>query len=116
VVEQDSSAVPSFVTCSSGKHKRKREYPPLRIRLPPTQKVHPLRIRLPPKKKSPKRVAEKLIVKFPFGKKKSPKKSKKSMMVRIPLEKLRSVTLVKKTTTLADLKLGLAQKKMERAM
>jgi hypothetical protein len=33
------------------------------------------------------------------------------MMVRIPLEKLRSVTPVKKTKTLADLKLGLAQKK-----
>jgi hypothetical protein len=112
----------------------KREYPRF-VRVPPTQKVPPLfvhvyhplrkypplRIRLPPKKKSPKRkspkkVAEKLIVKFPFGKKKSPKKSKKSMMVRIPLEKLRSVTPIKKTKTLADLKLGLAQKKMEQAM
>jgi hypothetical protein len=74
-----------------------------------------------PKKKSPKKVAQKLIDKFPFGKKKSPKKSpkkssKKSMMVRIPLEKLRNVTPVKKTRTLADLKMGLAQKKMERAM
>jgi hypothetical protein len=71
---------------------------------------------------------EKLIVKFPFGKKKkrspkkSPKKSRKkspkrSLMVRIPLDKLRApVTLVKKTKTLADLKMGLAQKKMERAM
>jgi hypothetical protein len=38
------------------------------------------------------------------------------MMVRIPLEKLRNVTPVKKTKTLTDLKLGLAQKKMERAM
>jgi hypothetical protein len=38
------------------------------------------------------------------------------MMVRIPLEKLRSVTPVKKTKTLANLKMGLAQKKMERAM
>jgi hypothetical protein len=37
-------------------------------------------------------------------------------MVRIPSEKLRSVTPVKKTKTLADLKMGLAQKKMERAM
>ena len=41
-------------------------------------------------------------------------------MVRIPLEKLRKPspvkTPVKKTKTLADLKLGLAQKKMERAM
>jgi hypothetical protein len=110
----------------------KKRVPPLCIRLTPTQKVPPLRIRLPPKKKSskkksPKRKSptQKLIVKFPFGKKKSPKKSpkrspkkspKKSMMVRIPLEKLRSVTLVKKTKTLADLKMGLAQKKMERAM
>jgi hypothetical protein len=53
---------------------------------------------------------------FPLArrKKKSPKTSKKSMMVRIYLEKLRSVTPVKKT--LADLKMGLAQKKMERAM
>jgi hypothetical protein len=115
---------------------KKKRVPPLRIRLPPqvsplrtppTQKVPPLRIRLPkkksPKKKSPKRKAEKLIVKFPFGKKKkSPKKSpkrspkKKSLMVRIPLEKLRKVTPEKKTKTLADLKMGLAQKKMERAM
>jgi hypothetical protein len=62
------------------------------------------------------KVAQKLNVKFPFGKKKSSKKSKKSMMVRIPSEKLRSVTPVKKTKTLADLKMGLAQKKMERAM
>jgi hypothetical protein len=53
---------------------------------------------------------------FPFGKKKSPNKSKKSMMVRIPLEKLRSVTPVKKNKTSADLKLGLAQKKIERTM
>jgi hypothetical protein len=37
-------------------------------------------------------------------------------MVRIPLEKLRSVILVKKTKTLADLKMELAQMKMERAM
>jgi hypothetical protein len=107
---------------------KKKRVPLLRIRLPPTQKVPPLRIRLPPKKKSPKRKSpkkkssmksptRKLIVKFPFGKKKSPKKSpKKSLMVRIPLEKLRSVTPVKKTKTLADLKMGLAQKKMERAM
>jgi hypothetical protein len=108
---------------------KKKRVPPLRIRLPP--QVPPLRIRLPkkkspkkksPKRKSPMRKAEKLIVKFPFGKKKiSPKKTpkrspKKSMMVRIPLEKLRSVTPVKKTKTLADLKMGLAQKKMERAM
>jgi hypothetical protein len=100
---------------------KKKRIPPLRIRLPSTLKVPPLRIRLPSKKKPPKKVAEKLIVKFPFGKKKkspkkSPKKSKKSMMVRIPLEKLRSVTPVKKTKTLADLILGLAQKKIERAM
>jgi hypothetical protein len=67
----------------------------------------------------PKRQAEKLIVKFPFGKKKkkSPKKSPpKKLMVRIPLEKLRNPSPIKKTKTLADLKLGLAQKKMERAM
>jgi hypothetical protein len=111
---------------------KKNRVLPLRIRLPPTQKVPHLRIRLPkkksPKRRSPKRKSptQKLIVKFPFGKKKkspkkfpkrTPKKSpKKSMMVRIPLEKLRSVTLVKKTRTLADLKMGLAQKKMERAM
>ena len=38
------------------------------------------------------------------------------MMVKIPLEKLRNVTPEKKTKTLADLKMGLAQKKMERAM
>jgi hypothetical protein len=97
---------------------KKKRVPPLRIRLPLTQKVPLLRIRLPPKKKSPKKVAQKLIVKFPFGKKKkSPKKSsKKSMMVRIPLEKLRNVTPVKKTKTLADLKMRLAQKKMEQAM
>jgi hypothetical protein len=121
---------------------KKKRVPPLRIRLPPTQKVPPLRIRLPPKKKSPKQKSPtgKLIVKFPFGKKKkSPKKSmmvripleevrksmmvriplekvRKSMMVRIPLEKLRNVTPVKKTKMLADLKMGLAQKKMERAM
>jgi hypothetical protein len=69
-------------------------------------------------KKSPKK--SKLIVKFPFGKKKKrlPKRSpktptKKSMMVRILLQKLKNVTPVKKTKTLADLKLGLAQKKME---
>jgi hypothetical protein len=76
----------------------KKKVPPLRMRLPAKvpplcirlpDKIHPLRIRLPSKKKSPKKVAEKLIVKFPFGKKKSPKKlpkksSKKSMMVRIP--------------------------------
>jgi hypothetical protein len=68
----------------------------------------------------------KIIVKFPFGKKKSPKKSlkkspeklpKKLMIVGIPLEKLRTpATPIKKTKTLADLKMGLAKKKMERAM
>jgi hypothetical protein len=110
--------------------------PPLRMRIP-AKVSPPLRIRLPPLRKYPRFVyayhlrrdhprrnhprgnhpLKKLIVKFPFGKmKKSPKKSKKSMMVRIPLEKLRSVTPVKKTKTLADLKFGLAQKKMERAM
>jgi hypothetical protein len=115
---------------------KKKRVPPLRIRVPllrtpppvspsvsPHQappQVSPLRIRLP-KKKSPKK--SKLILKFPFGKKKkkSPKKSpetppKKYVNVRIPLEKLRKPTPVKKTKTLADLKLGLAQKKMERAM
>ena len=43
-------------------------------------------------------------------------KIRKSMMVKIPLEKLRKPSPVKKTKTLADLKMGLAQKKMERAM
>ena len=100
-------------------------------------RVSPLRIRLKkkksPKRKSPQRKSpkrQKLIVKFPFGKKKkkrSPKKSPKrspktpkKVVVRIPLEKVRNPspikTPVKKTKTLADLKLGLAQKKMERAM
>jgi hypothetical protein len=83
-------------------------------------KVSPLRISLPPKKKSSKKVAQKLIVKFTFGKKKkkSPKKSpKKSLMMRIPLTKLKTpVTPVKKTKTLAELKVGLVQKKMEQAM
>ena len=120
------------------KRRAARKVPPLRLKLPaaaaappvsPLQlpaKVPPLRLSLK-KKKSPK---QKLIVKYSFGKKKkspqkkspkkkSPKKKspqKKSLMVKIPLEKLRNVTPEKKTKTLADLKMGLALKKMERAM
>jgi hypothetical protein len=79
--------------------------------------------KLPPKKYP----TQKPIVKFPCGKIKSPKRNsqkksykkspKKSMIVKIPLAKLKTpVTLVKKTKTLADLKMGLAQKKMGRPM
>ena len=114
------------------KRRAVRKVPPLRLKLPAaaaaapsvsplqlpaTPKVPPLRLSL--KKKSPK---QKLIVKLPFGKKKSPPKKKKSppkkksLMVKIPLEKLRNVTPEKKTKTLADLKMGLALQKMERAM
>ena len=117
------------------KRRAVRKVPPLRLKLPAaaaaaapsvsplqlpaTPKVPPLRLSLK-KKKSPK---QKLIVKYSFGKKKSPPKKKKksppkkkSLMVKIPLEKLRNVTPEKKTKTLADLKMGLALQKMERAM
>jgi hypothetical protein len=95
-----------------------QKVPPLRIRLRASQKIPPLRIRLPPKKKSPKKKSppkkSSLIVKFPFGEKKS---HKKSMIVRISAAKLKKpVTPVKKTKTLADLKMGLAQRNTERAM
>jgi hypothetical protein len=91
--------------------------PPLRINLPPPQTVPPLSIHLPPKKTSPKKVAQKLIAKFPFGKKKkSPKKlpkklPKTSMMVRILLEKLKTTVIpIKKTKMLADPKNGITTK------
>jgi hypothetical protein len=129
---------PSFVTCSSGKPKRKREF--LRfvygyhLKYPRFVYMYRLKylrfhllIKYPrcvyaylrrnhPRRNHPR--GNHPRGKFPFGKKKKSRKKtpKKSMIVRIPLEKLRSVTPVKKTKTLADLKLGLAQKKMERAM
>jgi hypothetical protein len=103
---------------------KKKKVVPLHISQHAFQTVRPLCLRLPPKeKKSPKKKAsptQMLIIKFPFGKEKSPKKSPKKtpkLIVKVPFAKLKNpVTPVKKTKTLADFKLGSAEKKMERAM